>query len=78
MSNPMDIGMMQQMPDFESLVRQAQQNPQAFENYLRQSNPQAYQQAMQIRGCQNPRAVILQMAQNSGVNPNILKMFGVI
>jgi DNA-binding protein H-NS len=76
MSNPMDAAVMQSSQSMETLIQQARQNPQAFENYVKQTMPQAYQQALQIRNCQNPLAVITQMAQQRGINPNILKMFG--
>lgn len=68
----------QQMPnDINQLVQQARQNPQAFEEQIKRTNPMAYQQAMQIRNSANPRAVIKQMAQAKGLNPNILRMFGI-
>lgn len=52
------------------------QNPRAFEEHLKRTNPQAYQQAMQIRNSANPQAIIMNMAQQRGLNPNILKMLG--
>lgn len=64
------------VPDFQNLLQQASQNPKAFEEHLRQTNPQAYQRAMQVRNSANPRAMIVEMAKARGVNPNILKMFG--
>lgn len=78
MSNPMDAAVMQSSQNIETLLQQARQNPQAFENFVKQNMPQAYQQALQIRNCQNPQAVIMQMAQSRGINPNVLKMFGVM
>ena len=82
MNNPMDNmpfmnGGMTPPDNFMSAFNQARQNPQQFEEYMRRSNPQAYQQACQIRNCSNPRQVILQLAQSRGVNPNILSMFGI-
>jgi hypothetical protein len=59
----------------QAMLQQALQNPRAFEEHLRQSNPQAYQRAMQIRNSGNPRAAIVEMAKAQGLNPNILKMF---
>ena len=60
----------------EAIINQIKQNPAMFEEYVRKNNPQAYQKALQIRNSHNPRAAILQMVQASGLNPNILSMFG--
>lgn len=62
--------------DLYNLVNQAKQNPQQFEDYVKRTNPQAYNRAMQIRCSTNPQAIIMQMVQNSGINPNILRMLG--
>ena len=83
MFNPMDnfgfnpAPAVNNQPDFQQILQQARQNPQAFENFIRQTNPQAYQQAMQIMNSPNPQAIIKQMAQAKGINPNILAMFGI-
>lgn len=61
---------------FQTMLQQVSQNPKAFEEQLRMSNPQAYQRAMQIRNSSNPRAMLIELAKSRGVNPNILKMFG--
>jgi hypothetical protein len=59
-----------------SLATQAKQNPQAFEDYMRKNNPQAYQRALQLRNSvANPQELVLQMLQQRGLNPNVLKMF---
>lgn len=63
-------------PDFNSLVNWAKQNPQRFEDYVRQTNPQAYNRALQIRSSTNPQAIIMQMVQSGGINPNVLRMLG--
>lgn len=81
MKSPMDNAVFHivenAQPDLQILLQQARQNPQAFEEHLKRTNPQAYQQAMQIRNSPNPQAVIKQMAQAKGINPNILKMLGI-
>lgn len=65
-----------QGPNLFDIANQARQNPRAFEEYFRRNNPQAYQRALQIRNSvANPQEVVLQMAQQRGVNPNILKLF---
>jgi hypothetical protein len=64
--------------DFMNAINRAQQNPQMFEEQFRRMNPQAYQRACEIRNSQNPRQAILQLAQERGVNPNVLRMFGII
>lgn len=62
--------------DLQQMVMQARQNPAAFEEQFKRANPQAYQQAMQIRNSGNTQAVVRQMLQARGMNPNILKMLG--
>lgn len=58
------------------MLQRARQNPQAFEQFVRQNNPQAYQRAMQIRNSANPRALVTEMARAQGLAPNVLRMFG--
>lgn len=80
MSSPMDNfqfnGMQNMVPDpFLNALRQARQNPQAFEENVRRTNPQAYQQAMQLRNTfANPQQAVMQIAQQKGINPNILRL----
>lgn len=62
--------------DLQNIIQQARQDPRGFEERIRQTNPQAYQQALQIRNMGNPRAAIMQMMQARGLNPSILRMFG--
>ena len=62
--------------DLNTILQQARQNPQAFEELIRQNNPQAYQQALQIRNNPNAKAIVRQMAQAKGINPNVLRMLG--
>ena len=64
--------------DFNTLIQQAKQNPKALEDYVRQNNPQAYQQALQIRNSANPQAIIMQMARQKNINPNVLRMLGIM
>lgn len=83
MRNPMDNIPFKNAPqqtqdDMMLMIQRAQQNPVLFEEQMRQTNPQAYQQACQIRDSANPREAILRLAQSRGMNPNILKMFGII
>lgn len=63
--------------DLTQFVQQIRQNPQAFEEHIKRTNPAAYQQAMQIRNSANPQAIIMQMAQAKGINPSILQMLGI-
>lgn len=62
--------------DLQNIIQQARQNPRAFEDFVRQTNPQAFQQAMALRNSGNPKAAILQMLQAKGLPMNILSMFG--
>jgi hypothetical protein len=80
MPNPMDFVPMQQVPNTSNniydVIQRARQDPRAFEEHMKRTNPQAYQMAMQIRNSSNPQAMIMQMAQQKGINPNILQMLG--
>ena len=67
-----------QPDNFQQSLEWARQNPVAFEEHIRATNPQAYQQALQIRNSANPRAIVAQMARSRGLNPNILRMFGLM
>lgn len=58
------------------MFQQIKANPQAYAQQLSQTNPLAYQQMLQIMNSQNPRAAIIQLAQQKGLNPNILQMLG--
>ena len=82
MNNPFDnfsaTLVQPQQPDFQAMVQQARQNPQAFENFVRQTNPQAYQQALQLRNSGNIQNVVMQMLQSRGINPNVFRMLGII
>lgn len=86
MPNPMDNApfvnghnlQLNVQPNLMQIIQQAQQNPNAFEEQMRRTNPQAYEMACQIRNSANPREAILQLAQRRGVNPNILKQFGLM
>lgn len=60
--------------DFQSVLQQARNNPRAFEEHIKRTNPQAYQMAMQLRNGQCPQEVIFRLAQQRGIDPNILRM----
>ena len=62
--------------NIEQLIQQIRQNPAAYEEQLKKTNPQAYQMALNIRNSQNPQAIIMQMIQQKGINPSILNMLG--
>lgn len=78
MPNPMDNAFVNTSNEqnIDALIQQIKQNPATFEDYVRKTNPQGYQRALQIRNLQNPQAVIMQMMQSSGFNPNILGKLG--
>ena len=81
MANLMDTtpfnGNMPNSQNMEAFINQIRQNPQAFEEQIRRTNPQAYQMALQIRNSPNPQAMIMQMMQSRGFNPNIMRMLGI-
>ena len=64
----------EQMAQF---ISQMKQNPAQLEAYLKQSNPQAYQRALQIRNAPNARAIVMEMARTSNINPAILQLLGI-
>jgi uncharacterized protein YllA (UPF0747 family) len=63
-------------PNLQQMLMQARQNPKAFEEQFKRENPQAYQQAMQLRNSGNARSAVMQMLQAKGINPNIIQMLG--
>lgn len=64
-----------QSPNLANAYQYARQNPQAFEEQFKKSNPQAYQRALQIKNSfANPQEAILRLAQERGINPNIINM----
>ena len=83
MNNPMDkfqqnltIDNQALQGDIFNIAARAKQNPKEFEDYIRKINPTGYQRAVQIRNSvNNPQQVIMQMIQQQGLNPNIIKMF---
>ena len=62
--------------NLQEMLMQARQNPAAFEEQFKKTNPQAYQQAMQIRNSGNIQVAVQQMLQARGINPGILRMLG--
>lgn len=62
-------------PDLAQMLSQARRDPKAFEEQFKRNNPQAYQQALQLRNSfVNPQQAVMQMAQRRGINPNIIRM----
>ena len=61
-------------PNMMQVAQQAMQNPAAFEEQFRRMNPQAYQQALQIRNSPNAQSIVMQMVRDRGINPNIFKI----
>ena len=64
--------------DIVQQFNEIRKNPRAFEERLRHTNPQAYQQAMQIRNSANPKAIVMNMAQQRGINPNVMQALGLM
>jgi hypothetical protein len=65
-------------PSLADALARAKQNPRAFEETVRKNNPQAYQQALSLRNTfANPQQAVMQIAQQRGINPNILRMLDV-
>lgn len=64
------------MLSLQQAYAQARQNPAAFEEQFKRTNPQAYQQALQLRNSGNPQAIVMQLLQARGINPSMLGMLG--
>ena len=60
------------------MIQQIRQNPKAFEEQLKRTNPQAYEQVIRIKNSANPQALILEMARQRGLNPNVLRALGLM
>lgn len=71
-----DVAPRQQPMDLLEIIERAKQDPLGFEEKVKQMNPEGYQRALQIRNSANPKAIVMQMAQAQGINPNILRMLG--
>lgn len=74
MSSPMDS-----FPnnDLMQALQSAQSNPQAFEAFIKQSNPEGYNQALQLmQNNPNPKQLILSIAQQQGIPEPLLRMLG--
>lgn len=81
MANPMDkipFANAPQQGDIMQVLQMARQNPQQFEEQIKRMNPAGYEQACRIRNSSNPQQVIMQMMQQRGMNPNILRMMGLM
>lgn len=89
MTNPMDrmasvpvAPQAVQVPNnIQNALQQALQNPKAFEEQFKRSNPQAYQHACSIRnaysnGNIDMRSAVMQLARARGIDPNVLSMLG--
>ena len=76
MSNPMDKAIYtaantteQQSFNIASMYKMAMQNPQAFVEQFKRSNPQAYEQAMLLAKTKNPKDIVMQVLSKRGINP---------
>ena len=73
--NPSQTPTVQSPPDITQMFAQAKRDPRAFEEQFKRNNPQAYQQALQLRNTfANPQQAVMQLAQQRGLNPNVLRM----
>ena len=61
---------------FEQAYAEARRNPKEFEEYVRQTNPAAYNRALSVMNCNNPRALIMQMAQMRGIDLSLINRLG--
>lgn len=74
MSSPMDkanynVVNTPVQPNMASMYRAAMQNPKAFEEQFKRSNPQAYEQAMALARVKSPKDIVMQVLNKRGINP---------
>jgi hypothetical protein len=75
MGNSQPVNVQRNPPDLAQMLNQARRDPKAFEENFKRTNPQAYQQALQLRNSfSSPQQIVMQMAQQRGINPSILQM----
>lgn len=55
--------------DMASMYRMAMQNPKAFEEQFKRTNPQAYEQAVALAKSRNPKDIVMQILNKRGINP---------
>lgn len=54
--------------------RNAMQNPKAFEEHVRRTNPQAYDMAVRLARSNNPRDIVMQILNKRGINPSMFNL----
>ena len=64
----------QQVNPLVQQYQYAMQNPTAFVEQIKRSNPQAYQRAMQLAQCSNPQQAVMQILQSRGLNPAMFNL----
>ena len=60
--------------DMQSAYKNAMQNPKAFEEYVRRTNPKAYDMAVKLAQSRNPRDIVMQILNSRGINPSMFGM----
>lgn len=79
MANSMDRMFSNNVPNaapmsIQQAYQAAIQNPQAFQEMVMKTNPEAYQRAMQVMQMPNPQAAVMQMLQARGLNPSMFNL----
>lgn len=62
--------------NINNIYQKAMQNPKAFEEHIKRTNPQAYQRALSIARAQNPQQAVMQILQSRGINPGSINLPG--
>lgn len=80
MSSPMDNFQYNQaqMPnDIMSLISKVKNNPIAFEEEIKKSNPDLYNTALKLKNSNsNPKALVMEIMRQRGIDTSILSLFG--
>lgn len=82
MASPMDTGNYNvvngntgmDVKQISARYRNAMQNPRAFEEHIKRTNPQAYDMAMKLARSNNPRDIVMQILNSRGINPSLFNL----
>lgn len=79
MAGPMDNATYNNVVPQGNIVQvyqNAMRNPKQFEEYVKRTNPQVYERAMQLANVQNPQQAVLQILRSRGMTPGMFNLPG--
>ena len=78
MANPMDNVpyniVTNDVSVLQNTYKNAMANPKAFEEYVKRTNPSAYQNAVRLARSNNPKDIVMQILSSKGINPAMFNM----